>query len=71
MTRGVEQPHELIQQATLAENYYIKSLQMLATRRVQVRFDIGLDGTNTAHATNTADQHQATSEIKSMIGSLS
>ena len=71
MTRGVEQPHELIQQATLAENYYIKSTQMLATQRAQLRFDIGLDGTNTAHATNTAYLHQATSEIKSMIGSLS
>ena len=71
MTRGVEQPHELIQQATLAENYYIKSPQMLATQRAQVRFDIGLDDTNTAHATNTANLHQAASEIKSMIGSLS
>ena len=71
MTRGVEQPHELIQQATLTENYYIRSPQMLATQRTQVRFDIGLDGTNTAHATNTSELHQATSEIKSMIGSLS
>ena len=71
MTHGVEQPHELIQQATLAENYCIKSPQMLATQRTQVRFDIGLDGTNTAHATNTADLHLATSEIKSVICSLS
>ena len=44
---------------------------MLATQRTQVRFDISLDGTNTAHAANTSDMHQATSEIKSMIGSLS
>ena len=67
ITRGVEQPHELIQQATLAENYYIRSPQMLATQRTQVRFDIGLDGINTAHATNTSNLHQATSDIKSMI----
>ena len=71
MTRGVEQPHELIQQATLAENYYIRGPLMLATQHTQVRFDIGLDGTNTVHVTNTSDLHQATSEIKSMIGSLS
>ena len=69
MTRRVEQPHELIQQATLAENYYIKSPQMLATQRTKVRFDIGLDGINTAHATNTADLHQATSEIKPVAAS--
>ena len=43
---------------------------MLAAQRTQVRFDIGLDGTNAAHATNTADLHQASSEIKSMISSL-
>ena len=49
MTRGVEQPHELIQQATLVENYYIRSPQMPATQRTQVRFDIGLGGTNTTH----------------------
>ena len=49
MTRGVEQPHELIQQATLVENYYIRSPQIPATQRTQVRFDIGLGGTNTTH----------------------
>ena len=71
MTRGVEQSLGLIQQTTLVENYYIRSPHMLATQRTQVRFDICLGGTNTAHATNTSDLHQATSEIKSMKGSLS
>ena len=68
---GVDQPHKLIQKVTLVENCYIRSPLMLITPRTQVRFYIGLDDTNTAQCVNTSKLHQATSGIKSMIGSLS
>ena len=57
MTRSVDQPHELIQQATLAENYYIRSPQMLTTQRMQVRFGICLNGTNAVQSVKTSVLH--------------
>ena len=72
MTRGVEQPYELIQQATLAENYYIKNpltmQNQLATARTNVRFD--LDNNNTQAADHFNSLHQATTELKNVICNL-
>ena len=72
MTQGVEQPYELIQQATLAENYYIKNAftpeNQFATLRTNVRLD--LDNSNIQTAGHFNSLYQATTELKNVICNL-
>ena len=66
MTQGVEQPYELIQQATLAKNYYFKNAltpeNQFATSRTNFRFD--LDNSNIQTADHFNSLYKATTELK-------
>ena len=74
MHRGIEQPHELLQQATLAESYFSQASQSLPAQHTQVCFDVETDNISAAQPANEVEHinnlYQATSDIKSMIGNL-
>ena len=76
MTCGVELPEELIQQATLAENYLIRSpyIANCQPRTQHVHFDIGSSSNaqiaTVANRTHADESQQSNADIKNMISQL-